>query len=79
MKRLLLFVGLLLLAGCRNNLVGPFEHRKPARVDDPKLTLDEQKALGRERLPLPDTNTTGAPPSGVEVGPATGRYPTPTR
>ncbi len=52
-------LGLLLLAGCRNNLVGPFEHsRKPERVDDPRLTIPEQQRRGRDRLAMPEETRT---------------------
>jgi hypothetical protein len=43
----------LLPLGCRS-VVGPFAHRAPARVDDPRLTIDEQERRGRDRLALPD-------------------------
>jgi hypothetical protein len=43
----------LLLAGCQN-VVGPFEHRDPIRVDDPLLPIPEQERRGRSELPLPD-------------------------
>jgi hypothetical protein len=53
MRRLLL-LGALLLTGCQN-LAGPFQHRaNPVQVDDPRLTIDEQKRLGRDRLALPE-------------------------
>ena len=58
--------GLLLLAGCRSNLVGPLDHRKTERVDDPKLTIPEQQRRGRDRLALPDDSSTTGPPTGVE-------------
>jgi hypothetical protein len=51
MSRLLLF-GVLLLAGCQN-LVGPFQARRPERVDDPLLSISEQERRGRDRLSLP--------------------------
>ena len=38
MRRLIL-VGLLLLAGCRSNLIGPFAHRPTQRTDDPLLPV----------------------------------------
>lgn len=57
-------VGVLLLAGCRN-VVGPFEHRTPERVDDPLLTINEQQRLGRDRLALPDESKAVAPPTGT--------------
>ena len=62
MRRLYL-VGFLFLAGCQN-VVGPFEHRKPERVDDPLLSISEQQRRGRDRLALPD-DTGLAPRTGV--------------
>lgn len=59
-------IGLLLLAGCKGNLVGPLDHRNTERVDDPKLTIPEQQRRGRDRLALPDDSPTTGPPSGVE-------------
>jgi hypothetical protein len=48
-----ILVGLLLLAGCQN-VVGPLDYRRPLRVDDPSLSIEEQKRRGRDRLALPD-------------------------
>jgi hypothetical protein len=64
--RRILVTGVLLLAGCRSNVIGPFEHRRPERVDDPTLTIPEQQRRGRDRLALPDDSSTTGPPSGVE-------------
>ena len=52
-----LLATVLLLTGCQN-VVGPFERRsRPGvRVDDPRLTIDEQEKLGRERLPAPENS-----------------------
>jgi hypothetical protein len=48
-------LGILLLAGCQ--LVGPRERRyQTSRVDDPRLTLEEQERRKRDRLALPDQN-----------------------
>jgi hypothetical protein len=63
MRRLCL-AGILLLAGCQN-VAGPFSMRKPERVDDPLLSIPEQKARGRERLALPDDSVNVAPRTGV--------------
>ncbi len=62
MRRIFYF-GILLLAGCQN-IRGPLEYRQPVRVDDPLLSISEQKRLGRERLALPDES--------FEVGPKSG-------
>jgi hypothetical protein len=62
---------ILLAAGCRN-VVGPFE-RPQVRVDDPRLSIPEQEALGRHYLSLPDESPLAGPASGaarpiVDVG-----------
>ncbi len=63
MRRLFLIVPLLLLAGCRN-VEGPFAHRdNPVQVDDPRLTLEEQKRLERDRLALPEDSPNIGPPT----------------
>lgn len=59
MHRLLL-LGILFLAGCQN-VVGPFQHRDPQRVDDPILTINEQQRRGRDRIALPEDRTGLAP------------------
>ena len=63
MRRLFLLVALL-MAGCQN-VIGPFEHRQPGRVDDPRLSIPEQQREARARLPLPDESPTVGPPSGM--------------
>jgi hypothetical protein len=63
MHRLLL-IGALLLSGCQS-VIGPFERRKPERVDDPSLSISEQERRGRSRLPLPDESNRVGPQSGV--------------
>jgi hypothetical protein len=52
----------LLTVGC-GTVVGPFENRKPQRVDDPHYTIPEQEARGRDRLALPDQSKNVAPGS----------------
>ena len=64
----ILAVCLLLLAGCEH-VIGPFQHRKPERVDDPLLTINEQQRRGRDRLALPEESPTVAPRSGVDPTP----------
>jgi hypothetical protein len=76
MRHLALFA-LLLLAGCRN-VIGPFDPRPPVRVDDPRLSIEEQQALGRQFLALPDESPLAGPPSGAarrenDVGQRLGR------
>jgi hypothetical protein len=73
MRRLAL-IGILLMAGCQN-VVGPFGRYRNERVDDPLLSIPEQKARGRERLALPDESTSVAPRTGVM--PPDGPYGTP--
>jgi hypothetical protein len=63
MRRMILLLGLLALLGCRD-VVGPFESRKPERVDDPRYTIEEQERRGRDRLAYPSN---GGPPTGAEV------------
>ena len=70
MRRLLL-VGILLVCGCQN-IAGPFQHREPARVDDPLLSISEQKRLGRDRLAIPE-DTSISPPAYVDRPGPTGR------
>ena len=53
MKWLFACVSALLLTGC-GSVVGPFAARKPMRVDDPHLSIYEQKQRGRDRLALPE-------------------------
>ena len=65
MRRFLLPVALF-VASC-HNVLGPFEHRKPERVDDPHLSIGEQEREGRSRLPLPVESRNIGPNSGVEI------------
>jgi hypothetical protein len=60
--RRLFCLGVLCLAGCQN-VIGPFGHRDPQRVDDPLLTIGEQQRRGRDRLALPEESTSIAPPT----------------
>jgi hypothetical protein len=67
--RRLLFIGTLIgtamLAGCK--ISGPFEHnRNPQRVDDPRVSIPEQEARGRDRMPLPEFSPNIAPPLGID-------------
>ncbi len=63
MRRLLWIAPLLLLTGCRN-IEGPRAHRdNPVQIDDPRLTLDEQKRLERDRLALPLDSLNVGPPT----------------
>ena len=51
--RYILVAGIALAAGCQN-VIGPFQARSPTRVDDPRLTIEEQERLTRDRYALPD-------------------------
>ena len=48
MFRRVSLVALMALSGCQS-VSGPLAYRRPERVDDPRLSIDEQKARGRER------------------------------
>ena len=61
--RNMLMVGILLLTGCQN-ITGPFKPRAPERVDDPRFSIREQEARGRDRYAIPDESTLIAPRSG---------------
>jgi hypothetical protein len=65
MRRTVLLVAML-MAGC-HNVISPFEHRTPARVDDPSLSIGEQEREGRARLALPEESRAVGPNSGVEI------------
>jgi hypothetical protein len=57
----LLFVGLLVLAGCQG-VVGPVQRTAiTERIDDPRLSIDEQKQRERDRLALPDASFEAGP------------------
>jgi hypothetical protein len=64
--RRIIAIGFLLLTGCES-IMGPFQHRKPERVDDPLLSINEQQSRGRDRYALPDNSSTVAPRTGLEV------------
>lgn len=51
--RNLLLLGLLTVVGCQGTN-GPFRPRSAARVDDPRLSIQEQQRNARDRLALPD-------------------------
>lgn len=64
MRTIAIAGGLLLLVGCQN-VVGPFRAQAPVRVDDPRLTIDEQERLARARLSLPEYSAAVVPPLGT--------------
>jgi hypothetical protein len=60
MHRLFL-AGLVFLAGCQG-MVGPFQRRCVTDpIDDPRLTIDEQRARQRDRLALPEASSVYGP------------------
>jgi hypothetical protein len=65
MRRSVLLLAFLTV-GC-HNVINPFEHRTPARVDDPCLSIGEQEREGRARLALPQESREVGPNSGVEI------------
>jgi hypothetical protein len=48
MRSRLLFLGLLALASCQS-AQRPLGYRSPSRVDDPMLSIEEQRSRGRLR------------------------------
>jgi hypothetical protein len=67
MTRKLVAMGLLVLAGCQN-VAGPFAPRPPVRVDDPRISIQEQKYRARDQLALPDDYDNLMPKSGAATG-----------
>ncbi len=61
--RCLLLLGVLLLTGCANNFVGPWRRicEPPVRLDDPRLSIEQQKAVQRSRVALPEPSMDVAP------------------
>ncbi len=62
----LLCVGLVFLAGCQGT-VGPFNRTPKDRIDNPCLTLDEQRERARDRLAVPDTTSATGPRTYAEI------------
>jgi hypothetical protein len=59
--RRILMISVLLLAGCQG-VSGPRDRRGDQYLpDNPALTIDQQKQLGRDRLALPETSKTLIP------------------
>lgn len=57
----LVIVGVLFLTGCQG-VVGPLQRRCITEaVDDPRLTIDEQKERQRDRLALPEASSVYGP------------------
>lgn len=56
-------LGVLLLVGCKG-VEGPLYRRDhPERIDDPRLTIEEQERRERNRLALPDSSPNVGPPT----------------
>ncbi len=64
MRRLFVLGALIILSGCQN-VMGPFKPKNPQRVDDPSITINEQRRRERARFALPD-DTVG-PYSGPQL------------
>ena len=64
--RRLFVICLMVMAGCAGcqSVSGPFQPRKPERVDQPGLPINEQEVRGRDRLALPDDHGL-AQPTGI--------------
>jgi hypothetical protein len=59
--RRILFIGIVLLAGCQG-VSGPRDRLGDTRrPDNPALTIEQQKQIGRDRIALPETSTTLVP------------------
>ena len=61
MCRILVVGVLLTLAGC-TNFVGPFQPRTPQRIDDPRLSTQEQERRARAQIALPESSPQVLPP-----------------
>ena len=74
MCRTVLLGVLLLLTGCQG-VVGPRQRRcQPEVADDPRLSIREQEARGRELLALPEQSWNVAPRTFAEQPGYHGRY-----
>lgn len=70
----ILVILILTTSGCQS-VVGPFERNwmPAARVDDPRLSIEEQQARGRARLAYPDQTLNQGPRTFAEVPNSLGR------
>ena len=48
-------------------MTGPFAHRTPERVDDPRLPIPEQERRGRDRYALPEADRNVVPRTFAET------------
>ena len=65
-------IGLLCLTGCKST-TGPLGYHGPGRVDDPMLSIEEQKARGRQRYSYVEDKSSLAPPAYVDRPSPVGR------
>jgi hypothetical protein len=72
MSRMMLLLGLVMLAGCQSTS-GPREVRNRPRPDNPYYTIEEQKRRGRDRYALPDDSPAVGPRTGISGYGPTGR------
>jgi predicted small lipoprotein YifL len=69
MRKILLLVPLLALAGC-TRYEGPLEVRKKNRADAPGYTIEEQQQRARERYSIVEDDRAVGPKVGIDrVGP----------
>ena len=68
-----ILLGALLLAGCHHNIEGPRQLRKDPRPDDPRLSIEEQKARGRGRYAIPEDDFRIGPDGKIDRPSPTGR------
>ena len=72
MRRRLLLLGVLALAGC-GRFSGPLESRQQGRADAPGYNIEEQKVRGRERLAIPEDDFRIGPKGFIDRPSPTGR------
>ena len=72
MRRRLLLLGVLALAGC-SRYSGPLESRQQGRADAPGYNIDEQKVRGRERLSISEDDFRIGPKGYIDRPSPTGR------
>ena len=71
MRRFILGIALIVV-GCQN-VTGPFESRRPQRVDDPLLPISEQQRRGRDRLAIVEDNNALTPKAYIDRPGTNGR------
>ena len=73
MRRLLLFVGTLLVAAGCSRFAGPLAVRQMGRADAPGYTIAEQQQRGRERLAIAEDDIRIGPKMYADRPSPTGR------